>query len=524
MRSVSSLTDLASIWACFVHGRRSLARNRVHQNLRNGRNLPLGVLTTRDQKSTMDPPDNQRPSTTDSGHADESQQRQIRPLSRQTSGSPLPAVYEMVSRALSTQNARSDARAQRYDPLATGDWRDMSSPSLAIAAHQTDWEYRVTWLLWLCCALSSTLIIVVQTIPAIIFLCAVLLYCALFPLRFYQALTWNIIPWAIVLFGALSVIWSEQPTQSLRSAAQIWVSVLAVLMFAQGLRAGSFILITFFAFVGANATFLFAPSVFGSKNMVGQTLALVVLSSFWLILDRQHLLIRAIALAALLAAPSMLIAADSEGALLAGSLALVCSLAPFLMRPFRPATRIFLACVGAFVASVIILASFLLFDGLFETILQSIGKDVSLTGRTLLWSHAAEIIADHPLGVGLQAFWNESNADAIRFWETFYINNHYGFHFHDLWLETGVELGVIGIVIAAATTLVVFFSVWRWALWYPAPESCFFAGYVTFILARTIGEVELYSQFNMTSMMFIAAFYYARSPSRQQADNRGGHG
>src|SRR5580700_9888245 len=113
----------------------------------------------------------------------------------------------------------------------------MSSLPLSIAAHQPDWEYRVTRQLWLCCALSIVFIIAVPTIPAIIFLCAVLLYCALFPLRLYQALTWNVIPWVIVLFGALSVIWSEQPMQSLRGAAQIAISMLAAFMFAQGLRA-----------------------------------------------------------------------------------------------------------------------------------------------------------------------------------------------------------------------------------------------------------------------------------------------
>lgn len=398
----------------------------------------------------------------------------------------------------------------------------MSSLPLGIAAHRADWEYRVTWLLWLCAALSVVFIIVVPTIPAIIFVGAVLLYCALFPHRPYQALTWNIVPWLIVVLGALSVIWSEEPVQSLRAAAQIGLSMLAVLMFALGLRAGSFILIIFLAFGAASVTYLFVPSVFGSKNMVAQALALIVLSGFWLTFDRQQpLLIRAIALAAFLAAPNMLIAADSAGALLAGTLALVCSLVPLLMRPLRSATRIFLICVCSFVGMVVVAISLLLFDGLFDLLLQSIGKDVSLTGRTLLWSHAVEVIADHPFGVGLQAYWNEGNTEAVRFWETFYITNHYGFHFHDLWLETGVELGLIGIVIAAATTLVVFFSVWRWALRDPAPESCFFAGFVTFIVARTIGEVELYAQFSMTSMMFIAAYYYAdcargSSPLRQK--------
>ena len=155
--------------------------------------------------------------------------------------------------------------------------------------------------------------------------------------------------------------------------------------------------------------------------------------------------------------------------------------------------------------------SLLLFDNLFDLLLQSIGKDVSLTGRRSYGLMRWVSSLTTRFGVGLQAYWNESNIEAVRFWEAFYINNHYGFHFHDLWLEIGVELGVTGIVIAAATTLVVFFSVWRWALQNPGPESCFFAGFVTFILARTVGEVELYSQFSMTSMLFLAAYYYADS-------------
>jgi exopolysaccharide production protein ExoQ len=242
------------------------------------------------------------------------------------------------------------------------------------------------------------------------------------------------------------------------------------------------------------------------------------MSGFWVSFDRQQpAIVRLIAVVALFAAPPMLLSANSEGALLAGGLGLACSLVPYFMRGLHPTSRLFLVGFGALAGIAAVLFSLLLFENLFDVLLQSMGKDVSLTGRTLLWSHALGVIADHPFGLGLQAYWNESNIDAVRFWETFYIDNHYGFHFHDLWLETGVELGVIGIVIAAATTLIVFFSVWRWALQNPRPESCFFAGFVTFILARTSGEVELYAQFSMTSMLFLAAYYYAESATRSSS-------
>src|SRR5450631_1912633 len=126
----------------------------------------------------------------------------------------------------------------------------MTYAPISATVHQANWEYRATWLLWLCCAFSLSFI-AIPTIPAVIFLCAVLLYCALFPFRPYRALTWNLIPWVIVLFGMLSVIWSEQPMQSLRAAPQIGITTLAAIMFAQGLRARSFIAIIMYSHISS---------------------------------------------------------------------------------------------------------------------------------------------------------------------------------------------------------------------------------------------------------------------------------
>src|SRR5437016_1177420 len=146
----------------------------------------------------------------------------------------------------------------------------MTSLLISTAVHPANWEHRAAWLFWLCCAFSLAFV-AIPTIPAVIFLCAVLLYCALFPIRPYRALTWNFVPWVIVLFGLVSVIWSEQPMQSLRAAPQIAVSVLAAIMFAQALQARSFIAIALYAFIASNVVHYFVSGVFRSKNSVGQT-------------------------------------------------------------------------------------------------------------------------------------------------------------------------------------------------------------------------------------------------------------
>jgi exopolysaccharide production protein ExoQ len=388
----------------------------------------------------------------------------------------------------------------------------MVSATISSNVNEVNWEYRATWLLWLCCAFSLAFGQAIPTVPAVIFLCAVLVYCALFPLRPYRAVIWNFIPWVIVLFGMLSVIWSEQPMQSARAATQIGITTLAAIMFAQGLRARSFIAIVMYTHLSSVVVSLYVPNIFGSKNSFALQLAVTILSSVWVLLDTQQpRLVRIIALLTLLSMPSLLTSADSEGALLAGSIALLTSFIPFLLRRLHLNTRVFLMCSGAVVAFVALVVALLAVNNLSAILLESIGKDTSLTGRTLLWSNAANIIADHPFGLGLQAFWVEGNGDAIRIWESFFIKGHSGFHFHDLWLETGVELGLVGILIAAGTTLVVFFSIWRWVLRDPCPESCFFVGFATFIVSRTIGEVELYGQFNLISIIFTAAYYYADS-------------
>jgi exopolysaccharide production protein ExoQ len=385
--------------------------------------------------------------------------------------------------------------------------------------HRAAWQNHLAWGGWLCCALSVAFIQAIPTRPAVIFIGVVLSYGALFPHRAHKAVLWNFVPWMIVVFGALTAIWSDQPMLSARAAAQIAITTLAAVMFAQGLRAYSFIAIVMYALLASVVAHLYIPGIFGAKNSLGLALALVMLSGCWVLLDKQQpKFARMVALAALLGTPPMLVAAGSEGALLAGGFALLCSFVPLLLRPLPSNARIVLICFSALVVCIALGVASLLFDNLFDLALLAINKDTSLTGRTLLWSHAVSTIADHPFGLGLQAFWVEGNREAERFWAYFYIYAHTGFHFHDLWLETGVELGVIGILIAALTTLIVFFNVIRWVLRDPGPESCFFAGFATFVVSRTFGEVELYVQFSLIPMIFLAGYCYADAARNRRSD------
>jgi exopolysaccharide production protein ExoQ len=396
--------------------------------------------------------------------------------------------------------------------------RDLSFAALDQAPGRSAWQGQLVWWGWLCCAAALAFAQASST-SAYVLVGAFLLISALYPDSPYRAVRWSLLPWVVVIFGGLSIAWSEMPMASARAAVQIAITTLVAIMFAQGLRARTFIAILMYAVLASAVAFVNQFQVFGSKNSVALAFTILLLSSVWVLIDpRQSPINRLVALGSLVAGPPMLLEANSEGALLAGGMAIVCSVAPFLLRSLAPRTRTATLFIATFIAILAIAIAFAFFDNLYDVMLTSMGKDSSLTGRTLLWSRAGEIIAAHPWGgVGLQAFWYEGNADAERFWSYFYIYSHRGFHFHNLWLETGVELGLFGILIVALTTLRIAYNIVRWALRDPTPESCFFLGFLTFVLVRTFGEVELYVQFSLVPVVFVAGYYYAATADTRPA-------
>ncbi|KAA2234787.1 O-antigen ligase family protein [Salinarimonas soli] len=92
-------------------------------------------------------------------------------------------------------------------------------------------------------------------------------------------------------------------------------------------------------------------------------------------------------------------------------------------------------------------------------ILEGLGKDTSLTGRDELWVYARDAIAAHPfLGFGFGSFWDNAGplggVDLTR-----------GIDWgprsaHNVWLETGLQLGLLGIGLLAAFLLQIAKRLW----------------------------------------------------------------
>jgi len=392
----------------------------------------------------------------------------------------------------------------------------------------------VSWWVWFIAVAALFFLDIIPTLPVIVFMVGATVYALARPGLALNAICSSWILWIYVIFAALSVFWSQYPDWTLRASIQFAFSTGGFLVMVRALPAKSFLTVYLSAILLADAVSLANPrmawnagglamiGIFGSKNSFGLMQALLIQVGVWVLLDRgQPRLMRALALIGVVGGAILIVAALSVGAVVALAGALACSLLAFNLRHFRPRSRVVILCAGALLTA--ILCSFLIVfgDELFQAALQLSGKSVNLSDRAPLWDVANKMMQEHPIaGVGYQAFWQHGNPHAEDLWSRFQPARA-GYHFHNLWYQSGVDLGYIGLGLALLTVAVTAIEVARWVVHSPSPTSCFFLGYVAFIILRSMLEVDLFAQFSLTGAVFLAAFVYARqSRERSKAEGR----
>ena len=93
-----------------------------------------------------------------------------------------------------------------------------------------------------------------------------------------------------------------------------------------------------------------------------------------------------------------------------------------------------------------------------DAVLSVLGKDATLTGRTVLWSAVVERIEDRPLlGYGYSAFWEATGVQSEQVrtavgWDTP--------HSHNGLLDVWLDLGLIGVLALVAAYVVALKRAW----------------------------------------------------------------
>ncbi|MFK0686995.1 O-antigen ligase family protein [Mesorhizobium sp. IMUNJ 23033] len=343
--------------------------------------------------------------------------------------------------------------------------------------------------------------------------------------RFLRHLSDAWLPLLFVAYVCFSVFWSHAPGTTARASLQYFSHVLCAYVAARtvsvrtlvvGSLIGIFFVLLYSLHVGAYAldtidgTTNFVGA-FGSKNQVGffASFGIYLCFVFVIFYRRGWPSLVWTAPIGLLSLYMLAIAhsATSVASLPAGlAVVILLGVSKVLSRRYRRVLFAVGACtlVGAIMAALNL--------GLMDFVLGIFGKDSTLTGRTYLWEQGWEAAQQFPvLGYGYAAYWVQGFAEAERLWAEFYITTRTGFHFHNTYIETLVELGFVGVTLIALVILRAFyghvssviFRDWR-------ADSVVLAGAVGLMLLRSFFEVEILGPYFTASFVVYYGLFKLR--------------
>ena len=417
-------------------------------------------------------------------------------------------------------------------------------PNMSIAASLSNQPMplrgRVAFWVSATATLSLLLTVRLGTLGAAGFIALWMLFILAWPRFSADAMLRTALPWTLPVFAMASAIWSQAPDLTLRIAAEylaitgIAVVMVGVLPAEHLLASWMLALIPVVLVSGAIGGQQFtetgdvaAIGIFGSKN----NFALHISEMFFVCMavlasSRQRRWLRLIALIGIIAGPVLLWHAKSVGAL-AVFLPSLLVLGAVIALGRLPGRARKLAIVGALtlgLAGAAVVAP--VAENAKATLLEAVGKSGDLTGRGLLWERARILIAQHPLGgTGYAAFWVQGNPEAEALWQAEHIASRGGFHFHNFYYETLVELGYTGLAVGLTLYVVTGLAVCRWAVRSPGPESGAFAAFMVFFCLRSFVELDLAGGFGLSALLLPAAWLYAtarmrRAPARAAPEPR----
>jgi O-antigen ligase len=261
-----------------------------------------------------------------------------------------------------------------------------------------------------------------------------------------------------------------------------------------------------------------ARGIFPHKNLLGGRMVLLLICCVLLFVQGWHRLTVTVVGTIGLA----LIAASQSGTAIVMTLGL-CGLAPVLLTRRAPAALRLTAYIAGLLLVSGIVWALLAFD--FDPVglaLEALGKERTLTGRSLLWEFAAGLIEAHPLlGNGFDAFWNGGDGSAGRYVQ--YVLRQDIMNFHNSYLDITVQLGAAGLLVTATFMLCFAGRALSVLLSDPRPAAALPAFFLVFVTIYSLTEYALFRQHSLIQILLGALYVSAAlprplpGPSRRQA-------
>ncbi len=272
---------------------------------------------------------------------------------------------------------------------------------------------------------------------------------------------------------------------------------------------------------------------FGEKNIFARRMLLGLLAALTIAYDRRSngWLRLAAAATAPIAGYYMLIA-ESATALLIGVAGVGVLTGVWLFWGSAKGVRHLRSLLVVAAAAVALLGIFAIANtasgNLIEAGLNSVGKDTTLTGRTILWEEGLRVARERPLfGLGAEGYWQPRNGSAETLLELSYKPEGTKFSFHNSYLEIQIHFGLVGLGLLIISIL--------WALsrnivaWLRRQDltQSFFLLFSGIVVATSMTESVIYSVFDINVMPFYISAIAAGSvrhgaASKRRAEGPGG--
>jgi len=305
--------------------------------------------------------------------------------------------------------------------------------------------------------------------------------------------------WVLVGIALTSVLWSDAPDITLRrSVALIGTTAFGVYLAARYKVSDQQRLLACSLAIAAVLSLLFAlalPSygvssdvyaqgwrgIYSHKNQLGSIMALSTLVFLLLALASRKR--RWAACAGLFLSFGLVILSNSKTALV------VCTVVLALL-PVYCALRWPITLAVPVLISAWLLGGGVVVWGLqnAEAILGELGRDLTFTGRTELWSLVTTMISQRPwLGYGYNGFWE--GGEGANFWMS--LNYFQPTSAHNGFLDLWLQLGLLGVLAFALSFLLAFLRAAAWARVDKTPESLWPLMYLTFMLLYSMTESSI---------------------------------
>jgi exopolysaccharide production protein ExoQ len=203
----------------------------------------------------------------------------------------------------------------------------------------------------------------------------------------------------------------------------------------------------------------------------------------------------------------------------------LCVVAPVLLTRAAPAPLRFLSYVGGLVAVSLAVWVMVAFDlDPVGMALEALGKERTLTGRSVLWEFAVDLIEARPwLGNGFDAFWNSGISSTGHFIQ--YVVKAEVKNFHNSYLDIAVQLGFVGLTLTVGFLLLFAWRALALLRVDHAPLAALPTFFLLFVVAYSLSEYALFRQHSLIQlllgMFYVSAAFALPAPlpdrSRRQA-------